>query len=72
MVHRRPVFTAVIALLLVLGGAFTVLSGGEAHAATSLCQEQALLARTRRSTRAATGATAAPAASALIRSRCRT
>jgi cellulase/cellobiase CelA1 len=40
MVHRRPVFAAVVALLLALGGSFVVLSGGEAHAATSLCQEQ--------------------------------
>ena len=41
MVHRRPVFAAVVALLLALGGSFAVLSGGEAYAATtSLCQEQ--------------------------------
>jgi hypothetical protein len=41
MVHRRPVFAAVVALLLALGGSFAALSGGEAHAATtSLCQEQ--------------------------------
>ena len=41
MVHRRPVFAVVVALLLALGGGFAVLSGGEASAATtSLCQEQ--------------------------------
>jgi cellulase/cellobiase CelA1 len=42
MVHRRPVFAAVVALLLALGASFVVLSGGGAYAATtSLCQEQA-------------------------------
>jgi cellulase/cellobiase CelA1 len=40
MVHRRPVFAAAVALQLALGGSFVVLSGGEAYAATSLCQEQ--------------------------------
>ena len=35
MVHRRPVFATVVALLLALGGAFAVLSGGEAYAATT-------------------------------------
>src|ERR1700734_1213615 len=41
MVHRRPVFATVVALLLALGGSFAVLSGGVAYAATtSLCQEQ--------------------------------
>ena len=38
--HRRPLFATVVALLLALGGGFVVLSGGEAYAATSLCQEQ--------------------------------
>jgi cellulase/cellobiase CelA1 len=40
MMHRRPVLTLMAALLLALGGAFAVLSGGVAYAATSLCQSQ--------------------------------
>jgi len=40
MVHRRPVLAIMAALALMLGVAFAALSGGEARAATSLCQSQ--------------------------------
>ncbi|HEX4832458.1 MAG TPA: cellulose binding domain-containing protein [Trebonia sp.] len=40
MVHRRPVLAIAATLLLAAGGALAGLPGGEAHAATSLCQSQ--------------------------------